>query len=188
MARMIYSAVTSLDGYVADEAGRIDWTGPVDAEFFAYINDRERRNGTYLFGRRMYETMAVWDTPEVIPDPTPGMLEFVTIWQAADKVVYSTTLPSVSMARARLERTFDPDAVRGLKATATRDISVGGPGLAAHAIRAGLVDEFNLLIAPILLGGGTPYLPGDVRLDLELLESRRFENGMVLARYGPKGA
>jgi dihydrofolate reductase len=182
VAKLIYSAFTSLDGYVADETGNFDWA-ELDEEVFAYINSRERRNGTYLFGRKMYETMAVWETPDVIPHPTAAMLEFVPIWQAAEKIVYSTTLQTVSMAKTRLERTFEPDVVRELKAGATRDIGIGGPALAAHAIRAGLVDEYHLLVAPVIAGGGNPYLPDKVPVKLELLDERRFDNGMVYLRY-----
>ena len=185
MAKLIYSAFTSLDGYVADETGNFEWA-ELDEEIFTFINNRERRVGTYLFGRKMYETMAVWETPDVIPDPTPAMLEFVPIWQAAEKIVYSTTLETVSMANARLERKFEPDVVRKLKAGATRDIAMGGPTLAAHAIRAGLVDEYNLLIAPIIAGSGNPYLPDNVRVKLELVDERRFDNGLIHVQYRAK--
>jgi dihydrofolate reductase len=185
MAKLIYSAFTSLDGYVADETGNFDWA-ELDEEVFACIHDRERQVGTYLFGRKMYETMVVWETPDVIPDPTPGMLEFVPIWQAAEKIVYSTTLQTVSMARTRLERKFDADVIRELKARATRDIAMGGPALAAHAIRAGLVDEYNLLIAPVIAGGGNPYLPAKVRVNLELFDERKFDNGLIYVRYRAK--
>ncbi len=185
MAKLIYSAVMSLDGYVADKNGDFNWTGP-DEEVAVHIFDRESRIGTYLFGRRLYETMAVWETPELLPSVTPAILKYAEIWRAADKIVYSTTLESVSTARTRLERAFDADAVRTLKAEATRDIEIGGSELAAHAIRAGLVDEYNLLIAPNIIGGGTPYLPDDVTLKLELLDERRFGNGMVYVRYRPE--
>ncbi len=182
MAKLIYSAFTSLDGYVADEAGNFEWA-ELDEEVFACINDREGRVGTYLFGRKVYETMAVWETPEVIPNPTAGMLAYVPIWQAAEKIVYSTTLPTVSAAKTRLERKFDVHVVRTLKAGATRDIAVGGATLAAHAIRAGLIDEFHLLIAPVIAGGGNPYFPARVRLKLELLDERKFANDLVYVRY-----
>ena len=182
MAKLIYDAGTSLDGYVADEHGNFDWA-ELDEEVYAFINNRERQIGTYLFGRKMYETMAGWETPEVIPHLPPAALEFAPIWQAAEKIVYSRTLQTVSTAKTRLERTFEAEVVRELKAGATRDIAVGGPTLAAHAIRAGLVDEYHLLIAPIIAGGGTPYLPGKVRVKLELLDERRFANGLVHVRY-----
>ena len=185
MAKLIYSAFTSLDGYVADEDGNFEWAELSD-EVYAYINNRERQNGTYLFGRKMYETMAVWERPDVIPDLPAAALAFAPIWQAAEKIVYSRTLQSVSTARTRLERNFEPEVVRELKAGATRDVAVGGPGLAAHAIRAGLVDEFHLLIAPIIAGGGNPYLPGKVRVKLELLDERRFAGGLVHVRYRAK--
>ncbi len=185
MAKLIYAALTSLDGYVADESGNFDWAEP-DEEMQAFINSRERQIGTYLFGRKMYETMVVWETPEVLPPLTPAVLEFAPIWQAAEKIVYSTTLRTVSMAKTRLERKFEADAVRELKAGASRDVAVGGPALAAHAIRAGLVDEYHLLIAPIIVGSGNPYLPGKVSVKLDLLDERRFDNGMVHVRYRAK--
>ena len=181
MARLIYSGFTSLDGYVADENGNFDWA-ELDEEVHTHINDRERRVGTYLFGRRLYETMSVWERPEVL-DLNPAGLEYAPIWQAAEKIVYSTTLRTVSMANARLERKFDPGAVRELKAGSTRDLAIGGATLAAHAIRAGLVDEFHLLVAPVIAGGGNPYLPDKVRLQLELLDERRFAGGLVYLQY-----
>jgi dihydrofolate reductase len=185
MAKLIYSAFTSLDGYVADETGNFDWA-ELDDEVHAFINSRERQVGTYLFGRKIYETVAVWETPEVIPHMTAVMMEFAPIWRAAEKIVYSTTLQTVSTAKTRLERKFDADVVRKLKAGSTRDVGVGGPALAAHAIRAGLVDEYNLLIAPVIAGGGNPYLPGKVPVKLELLDERRFDNGMIHVRYRAK--
>ena len=185
MAKLIYSAFTSLDGYVADETGNFEWA-ELDEEIQAFINDRERRVSTYLFGRKVYETMAVWETPEEIPHPNAVMLEYVPIWQAAEKIVYSTTLQAVSAPKTRLERRFDADVVRELKAGATRDIAVGGPALAAHAIRAGVVDEFHLLIAPMIAGGGNPYLPGKVRVKLEHLGERKFNHGLVYAFYRTK--
>ena len=182
MAKLIYSAFTSLDGYVADETGNFNWAA-LGEEVHAVINRRERRNGTYLLGRRMYETMAVWEAPDALRGLPAAALEFLPIWQAAEKIVYSTTLPTVSMARTRLERRFDADVVRELKARATRDLAIGGPALAAHAIAAGLVDEYHLLIAPIIAGGGNPYLPGKVRVKLDLLDERRFDNGLVYVSY-----
>jgi dihydrofolate reductase len=176
---------TSLDGYVADEAGNFNWTG-LDDEVHAYINNRERQKGTYLFGRKTYQTVAVWETPELLPPLTPTILQFAQIWQAAEKIVYSTTLQTVSTAKTRLERKFDADVVRELKAGATRDVGIGGPTLAAHAIRAGLVDEYHLLIAPIIVGGGNPYLPDKVPVKLELLDERKFDNGMIHVRYRAK--
>ncbi|MFL6263434.1 MAG: dihydrofolate reductase family protein [Thermoanaerobaculia bacterium] len=185
MAKLIYSAFTSLDGYVADETGNFDWA-ELDEEVHTFINSRERQVGTYLFGRKMYETMAVWETPDVIPHLPAAALEFAPIWQAAEKIVYSTTLRTVSTAKTRLERKFEADVVRELKARATREVAVGGPELAAHAILAGLVDEYNLLIAPIIAGGGNPYLPGKVSVKLELLDERRFDNGLIHVRYRAK--
>ncbi len=181
MARLIYSAITSLDGYVADEAGNFDWAVP-DEEVHTFVNDLERPVGTYLYGRRMYEVMVAWETMPLADQP-PFVQDFAQIWQAADKIVYSRTLETVSSASTRIERAFDPEAVRRMKARAERDISVGGPDLAAQAITAGLVDECHLFVAPIVVGGGTRSLPDDVRLELELLDERRFGNGMVHLHY-----
>jgi len=186
MAKLIYDAFTSLDGYVADENGNFEWAELLDEEVHAFINNRERQIGTYLFGRKMYETMAVWETPDVIPHLPAAALEFAPIWQAAEKIVYSRTLQTVSTAKTRLERKFEAEVVRELKAGAIRDVAVGGPTLAAHAIRAGLVDEYHLLIAPIIAGSGNPYLPRKVPVKLELLDERRFDNAMVHFRYGAK--
>jgi len=182
MAKPIYSAITSLDGYVADEDGTFDWAAP-DEEVHAFVNDLERPVGTYLYGRRMYEVMVYWEIAHTLADHPPFTLEFAEIWQAADKVVYSKTLETVSSDRTRIERDFDPDAVRQLKARAGRDITVGGPGLAAQAIAAGLVDECHLFVAPVVVGGGTSALPDNVRLKLELLDERRFGNGVVHLHY-----
>jgi len=182
MAKLIYSAITSLDGYVADRDGNFDWAAP-DEEVHAFVNDLERPVGTYLYGRRMYEVMAVWETADFLTDQPAVIQDFARIWRAADKVVYSTTLETVSSARTRIERVFDPEAVRQMKASAIRDISVGGPDLAAQAIKAGLVDECHLFIAPIVVGGGKQSLPDGVRMSCELLDVRRFGNGVVHLRY-----
>ena len=182
MAKLIYFTPTSLDGYIADETGNPDWSAP-DEEVFAFINDLVRPIGMYLYGRKMYETMAVWETPDVIPGRTPAMLDFARIWQAADKIVYSKSLETVSTPKTRLEREFDPQAVRDLKAQSPLDVSVAGPTLAAHAIRTGLVDEYHLLVVPTMLGGGKRVLPSNVRVRLDLLDERRFANGMVYLRY-----
>jgi dihydrofolate reductase len=182
MAELIYSAIASLDGYVADEEGNFDWAEP-DDEVHAFVNDLERPIGTYLYGRRMYEVMTYWETAHTVPDQPPVILDYAQIWQAADKVVYSTTLEEASTARTRIEREFDPDAVRRMKATAERDISIGGPTLAAQAIAAGLVDELHLFVAPVVVGGGTRSLPDGVRWDLDLADERRFRNGVVYLRY-----
>ncbi len=178
MAKLIFSSITSLDGYVADADGRFDWGVP-DAEVHAVVNDLERRAGTHLYGRRMYEVMVAWETLPAGPEQPPVVRDFAEIWRAADKVVHSTTLQEVTSARTRLERAFDPAAVRQLKATAERDITVGGPGLAAQAFAAGLVDELHLFVAPVVVGGGTRALPDGVRVQLELLDERRFAGGMV---------
>ena len=182
MAKLIYSAITSLDGYVADEDGNFDWAMP-DEEVHTFINDLERPVGTYLYGRRMYEVMVGWETAHTLADHRPVMRNFAEIWQAADKIVYSKTLKTVSSARTRVERDFDPEAVRQIKAEAGCDITVGGPDLAAQAIKAGLVDECHLFVAPIVVGDGKPSFPNSVRLKLELLDERRFGNGVVHLHY-----
>jgi dihydrofolate reductase len=182
MARLIYSAITSLDGYVADQDGNFDWATP-DEEVHTFVNDLERPIGTYLYGRRMYEVMVFWETAHAVADQTPFVRDFAQIWRAADKIVYSTTLETTSSARTRVERDFDPEAVRQMKATAEHDLSVGGPALAAQAIKGGLVDEYHLLVTPVVVGGGTQSLPNDVRLKLELLDERRFDNGVVHLHY-----
>jgi dihydrofolate reductase len=181
MAKLIYSAITSLDGYVADQDGNFDWAAP-DEELHAFVNDLERAVGTYLYGRRMYDVMVAWETMPLTDQPSV-VRDFAEIWRAADKVVYSTTLETASSARTRIERVFDPGQVRQRKAAATHDVSVGGPGIAAEAIEAGLVDEYHLFLTPIVVGGGTPSLPLGVRLELELLDERRFGNGVVYLHY-----
>jgi dihydrofolate reductase len=182
MARLIYSAIASLDGYVEDAEGKFDWGAP-DEEVHAFVNDQERSVGTYLYGRRMYETMAVWETMETAAEPEV-MRAYAEIWRAAEKVVYSRTLSQVSSARTRIEPEFDPAAVRELKAAAERDIGIGGPDLAAQALAAGLVDELHLFLSPILVGGGKPALPDGRRFDLELIDERRFANGVLHLHYG----
>jgi dihydrofolate reductase len=182
MAKLIYSAIASLDGYVADEDGNFDWAVP-DEEVHAFINDLQRPRGTYLYGRRMYETMLGWETDPTLADQSPPMRDFAQIWQAAEKIVYSKTLEAVSTARTRIERDFEPDAVRQMKASAQRDMIVGGADLAAHAFRARLVDECHLFVVPIVVGGGKRSLPDDVRVKLELLNERRFSSGMVYLHY-----
>jgi dihydrofolate reductase len=182
MAKLIYSAIMSLDGYIADEQGNFDWAAP-DEEVHRFVNDLERPVGTYLYGRRMYEVMAAWETMDRVPDQPQVSLDFARIWQAADKVVYSRTLETVSSARTRIERQFDPEAVRQLKDSTGPDLSVGGPHLAAQAIQAGLVDEYHLFITPTVVGGGNQALPDHVRLDLDLEDERRFASGVVFLRY-----
>jgi dihydrofolate reductase len=179
MAKLVYSAIASLDGYVADEDGKFDWSMP-DEEVHAFVNDLERGIGTYLYGRRLYEVLVAWETLE--PDD-PITRDYADVWRSGDKVVYSRTLDAPSSARTRIEREFDPEAVRAMKAAADRDISVGGPELAAQAIRASLVDEINLFLSPVIVGGGKRALPDRARLDLELLDERRFGNGVVYLRY-----
>jgi dihydrofolate reductase len=182
MAKMIYSAISSLDGYVADEDGNFDWAVP-DEEVHTFINDLDRPIGTYLYGRRMYETMAGWETDPTLADQSPPMEDFAQIWQAADKIVYSKTLEAVATTGTRIERDFDPVAVRRMKDLAARDLLVGGPELAAQALRAELVDECHLFVAPIMVGGGQRSLPHNVHLKLELLDERRFSSGMVYLYY-----
>jgi dihydrofolate reductase len=182
VAKLIYSALTSLDGYVADEDGNFEWAAP-DEEVHAFINDLVRPVGTYLYGRRMYEVMVGWETDPTLADQSPAMRDFAEIWQAADKIVYSKTLEAVSTARTRIERNFDSEAVRQMKALVGRDLAVGGPELAAQAFKAGLVDGCHLFVAPIVVGGGKRSLPNDVRLKLELLDERSFGNGMVFLDY-----
>ncbi len=181
MAKLMYSAITSLDGYVADEDGSFDWSAP-DEEVHTVVNDLERPVGTYLYGRRMYEVMLGWETAQTAGQPR-FMRDFAALWQAADKIVYSKTLETASSARTRIERTFEPEAVLEMKARSGRDISVGGPDLAAQAIKAGLVDECHLFVSPIMVGGGNPALPSNVRLELELLDERRFSNDVVHLHY-----
>ena len=180
VGRLIYSAIASLDGYIADASGDFTWAAP-DEEVHAFANELERPVGTYLYGRRMYEVMASW---EAIDDDSPVMREFAEIWRAADKVVYSTTLDAAPTARTRIERAFEPAAVDALKQGSERDLSIGGPGLAAHALRAGLVDECHLLVTPVVVGGGTAWLPDGLRADLQLRGERRFSGGVVHLHYG----
>jgi dihydrofolate reductase len=182
MAHLIYSAIMSLDGYIEDGNGHFDWAMP-DEDVHRFINDLERTIATYLYGRRMYEIMQVWETDPSLAADSPLAQDFAMLWQAADKIVYSTTLESVSTRKTRIERTFDPEAVRKLKAASDHAIAIGGPELAAHAFQAGLIDECHLFLIPILVGGGKPALPDTVRLELELVEERRFANGTVYLHY-----
>lgn len=183
MAKLVYAAIASLDGYVADADGKFDWSTP-DEEVHAFVNELERPIGTYLYGRRIYEVMVAWEQAEDFIGDSAAMRDFAAIWLAAEKVVYSRTLTEASSARTRIEPEFDPEAVRGLKASASADLSVGGPELAGQALAAGLVDEVHLLLAPVVVGGGNRALPDGVRADLELLGERRFTNGVVYLRYG----
>jgi dihydrofolate reductase len=180
MARLLYTTIASLDGYVADSSGAFDWAAP-DTEVHAFVNDLERDVGTYLCGRRLYEVMAYWETAATDGDGIEH--DYARIWQAADKVVYSRTSTEVTTARTTLERDFDPAVVARFVADADRDVSVGGPTLAAQALRAGIVDEVALLRVPVVVGGGTASLPDGIRLDLDLLDARRFTGGTTYARY-----
>jgi dihydrofolate reductase len=181
MAKLIYSVITSLDGYVADEDGNFDWSAP-DEEVHAFVNDRERSIGSYLYGRRLYDVMVAWETLDTSDEPAVAK-DYAQIWRDAEKIVYSTTLDMVRSARTRIEREFNPDVVRRMKEGADRDISVGGPHLAAQAITAGLVDEMHMFVSPIALGGGNQALPDHVRWPLELVDERRFRNGVVHLHY-----
>jgi dihydrofolate reductase len=185
MGRLIYSAIASLDGYVEDQEGNFDWAAP-DEELHSFVNDLERPVGTYLYGRRMYETMLYWETAHLPPDQPAVVSEFRAIWQAAEKIVYSRTLESVSSARTRVERDFDAQAIQRLKVASEHDMTVGGSGLAAEAIKVGLVDELHLFVVPAVVGGGKRWLPSGVRLDLELLDTRRFARGAVYLKYRPE--
>jgi dihydrofolate reductase len=184
VAKLIYSAIASLDGYIADEHGNFDWAEP-DPEVHAFLNDLERPIGTYLYGRRMYEVMVAWETLPTVGQPS-AMVDFANIWRAADKVVYSTTLETVASAKTRIERAFEPGAVRTMKGSAERDLSIGGPSLAAHAIKAGLIDEWHLFVIPFVIGGGTNWLPDEVRTELELVDEHRFASGVVHMHYATK--
>jgi dihydrofolate reductase len=181
MALLLYSGITSLDGYVADAQGSFDWSVP-DEEVHRFVNDRQRPIGTYLYGRRLYEVMVAWETLRTEDEPAVAR-DYAEIWRAADKVVYSTSLQDVGSARTRIERSFDPATVRELKASASRDLLVGGPQLAAEALRAGLVDQIEQLVSPVVVGGGTAFFPAGVQLGLELVDERRFGNGVVHLAY-----
>lgn len=181
MATLIYTAIASLDGYVNDDSGNFDWAAP-DEEVHAFVNDLERPIGTYLYGRKLYETMVAWESMDL--DKQPSVIrDYAEIWRAADKVVFSKTLEKPASERTRIERVFDPVSIEGMKEESARDLSIGGPHLAAEAIRAGLVDEYRLFLAPVVIGGGTASLPDDVRLDLELIDERRFGSGVVHLHY-----
>ncbi len=185
MAHLIYTANTSLDGYTEDKDGNFNWTGP-PGEVFRFITNLLRAEGTHLYGRRMYETMMVWETDPNLAGESPLMRDFAEVWQAADKIVYSRTLEAVSTRNTQIERNFNPEAIRLLKEAVEQDIHIGGPELAAHAFRSGLIDECHLFFIPIIVGGGKKLFPDNVRLDLELLEERSFSNGTVYLRYRTK--
>jgi dihydrofolate reductase len=187
VARLIYSAIASADGYVEDAGGSFDWAAP-DEELHSFVNDLERPVGTYLYGRRMYETMRYWETAHTVPGGSAVARDFADIWQAADKIVFSRTLQSVSSARTRIERNFDPDAIRQLKSATEHDMTVGGAELGGRAIKAGLVDELQLFLVPVVVGGGKPALPHGVRPGLQLLDTRRFASGVVYLRYAAVGS
>jgi len=185
MAQLSYFSITSLDGYIADETGAFDWSMP-DEEVHRFVNEQQRPIGTYLYGRRVYEVMVAWETIELAQEPEV-MQDYARIWRAADKVVYSSTLPEVTTARTRLERRFDPDVVRRLKSESERDLAIGGAQLAATALQHGVVDEIHQLLSPVVVGGGKRFLPDHLRLRLTLLDERRFGNGVVHLRYGVLG-
>jgi dihydrofolate reductase len=181
MAKLIYTVLMSLDGYIADKSGNFDWAEP-DEEVHSFVNELTRDEGTYLYGRRMYEVMAVWQTMPTHDQPFV-IADFANIWRAADKVVYSRTLKTASTPRTHIEQHFEPEAVQRMKASAARDLGIGGPTLAAHAFKAGLVDVCHLFIAPIIVGDGNRAFPSDIRLELALQDQRRFRNGMVYLHY-----
>jgi dihydrofolate reductase len=183
MARLIYSAIASLDGYVEDESGNFEWAAP-DEEVHAAVNDLERPVGTHLYGRRMYETMAFWETDAASAEGrSAAVRDFAAIWRQAEKVVYSRSLERVSSRRTRIERSFEPDAIRSMKEAADRDLAIGGATLAAQAFAAGLVDELHLFLAPVVVGAGKRALPEGRRFGLELLDERRFESGFAHLHY-----
>jgi dihydrofolate reductase len=182
LAKLIYMAITSLDGYIEDEDGNFDWAAP-DEEVHSFVNHLERPIGTYLYGRRMYETMVTWETWDIFADEQRVTRDWAQIWRAADKIVYSKTLEAVSSARTQIERDFDPEAIRKMKVQATHDLTVAGPELAAQAIKARLVDELQLFLTPIVVGGGKPSLPNNVRLQLDLLDQHRFAGGVIYLHY-----
>ena len=184
MADLVYAAITSLDGYINDAEGEFEWAAP-DEEVHAYVNDIERSIGTYLYGRRMYDVMKVWETLPTEDEPAV-MGDYAAVWKAADKVVYSTTLAAVSTTRTRLERAFDPEAVRAIKAAAPSDVSIGGAGIGAAALRAGLVDVLHQFVTPIVVGGGTRWLPDGLHLPLTLVDEQRFASGVVHLEYLPR--
>jgi dihydrofolate reductase len=186
MAKLIYSAIASLDGYVEDQAGNFDWAAP-DDEVFAFVNDLERPFGTHLYGRKMYETMVFWETVNRGPDAPAVTRDFAEIWQTAEKIVYSRTLQAVASARTRIERDLDADAVRLLKQNSSADITIGGAELAGQAFALGLIDECHLFLGPIVVGGGKPALPANLRVQLELLDECRFRHGVVHLRYRVSG-
>ncbi len=186
MGRLIYAMIQSLDGYVADAAGRFDWAEP-DESVHTFANQLQRSVAMNLYGRRMYEVMSAWETLGTHGDEPAYIEAFGELWRASDKVVYSTTLRSVGAARTRIARAFQPDAVRRMKDELVGDISIGGPTLAAQAIAAGLVDEYQLFVVPVVVGGGTRFLPDGIRLDLQLVDQRRFDNGTVFVSYRPVG-
>ncbi len=185
MSKLIYFMPMSLDGFIAGETDSMDWSVP-NEQVYAVINDLHRPIGTYLYGRKNYETMTGWETPDDIPGQTQDMMDFARIWQAADKIVYSKSLKSVSTSKTHLEREFEPQAIRNLKAQLPHDISIAGPNLPAQAIRAGLVDEYHLLVVPFMLGRGKRILPDNVSINLSLLDERRLDNGWVYLRYARK--
>jgi dihydrofolate reductase len=182
VSKLLYISIASLDGYIEDEDGKFDWAAP-DEEVHRFVNDLERPVGTHLYGRRMYETMVYWERPPELAAQPAVVQDYAQIWQAADKIVYSRSLQTVSSAGTRIERAFDPEAIRQLKAASDHDLTIGGAELAAQAIEAGLVDEYHLLLVPVVVGGGKRSLPGNMRLSLDLLDERRFRNGTVYLRY-----
>jgi dihydrofolate reductase len=187
MGKLIYSTLMSVDGYVEDEQGRFGWGAPEDEEVHSYINQLGSSIGTYLYGRRMYETMVYWETAHTVPNQPQFVLEWARQWQAAEKIVYSRTLTAPRSARTRIEREFDPDVVRRLKDEVRQDLAIDGPELAAHALRASLVDELHMIVCPVVVGAGKRFFPDRVRLKLEMVSERRFRQGVVILQYAVCG-
>jgi len=185
LGELIYFVISSLDGYIEDKSGKFDWAEP-EEEVHRFVNDLERQAGTYLYGRRMYETMRAWETDPTLAAASPLMQDFATIWKAADKIVFSSSLEKASTSRTRIERRFHPELIRQLKANVRHEILIGGPELAGHAFKAGLVDKCHLFLFPIIVGGGKKGLPDDVRLRLKLEDQRRFGNGTIFLSYSCK--
>jgi dihydrofolate reductase len=185
-AKLIYSMITSLDGYTEDERGKFGWGAPDDEEVHAYINKLASTLGTYLYGRKMYDTMVFWETAEKDPTLPKVAMDWAQQWKAAEKIVFSRTLTEPRSARTRIEHDFNPVLVQQLKANAHLDMSVDGPELATHAIKAGLVDEFQMIVCPVIVGGGKRFFPNDVKVDLTLIEEKTFTSGVMVVRYAVK--
>ena len=186
MGTLIYTGVTSLDGYINDARGKFDWAEPSD-QVHAFVNDLEREVGTYLYGRRMYDVMSFWEAPTPEVEASAVMSDYQRMWTAARKIVYSSTLDAVASENTTIERVFDPEIVADLVGRSDHNVSIGGPHLAAHALRAGLVGELRMFLNPVVVGDGTPFLPDGLALELDLLDEQRFDSGVVFVRYAVDG-